>query len=294
MEHQGTLSLALARGSAVPDDGLAIDLRRADIETALGSADDGVVELLLDLETREVAGGATRHQTLAVGCTPADLERMLEDASDSVRVSFDAEALARAIDPDIEAHGLREKMAVLAIVVATTGAAAGTAQAMPNLGGQGGVSNDATAAARDMPADSMSASVASTEGAAVTRANPSEAAAAAQSDGASGQVGPYSGGAPFQGSQATTQPGLDPDHRVLPSGHHMAPTVKTDAARDLPSDSVRASQVPPLAHGAVGGAATGSSSVDSSTFVVVGGIALALLGAAFGAAAATRNTPRPT
>ncbi len=138
MEHQGTLSLALARGSAVPDDGLAIDLRRADIETALGSADDGVVELLLDLEAREVDGGTTRHQTLAVGCTPADLERMLEDASDNVRVSFDAEALARAIDPDIEAHGLREKMAVLAIVVATTGAAAGSAQAMPSLGGQGG------------------------------------------------------------------------------------------------------------------------------------------------------------
>ena len=144
MEQQGTLSLALARGSAVPDDGLAIDLRRADIETALGSADDGVVELLLDLEAREVDGGATRRHTLAVGCTPADLERMLEDARDSVRVSFDAEALARAIDPDIEAHGLREKMAVLAVVVATTGAAAGSAQAMPSLGGQGGVSGDAT------------------------------------------------------------------------------------------------------------------------------------------------------
>ena len=62
MEQQGTLSLAPARGSAVPDDGLAIDLRRADIETALGSADDGVVELLLDLEAREVDGGATRRQ----------------------------------------------------------------------------------------------------------------------------------------------------------------------------------------------------------------------------------------
>ncbi len=278
MEHQGTLSLALARGSAVPDDGLAIDFRRADIEMALGSADDGVVELLLDLEAREVAGGTIRRQTLAVGCTPADLERMLEDASDSVRVSFDAEALARAIDPDIEAHGLREKMAVLAIVVATTGAAAGTAQAMPSLGGQGGVSSDATAAARDMPADSLSASAASAEGAASTRANPSDAAAATIA----------------QEARLAQQARFDSYREVLPSGHHAAPLGVTDPSRDLPSDSVRASQVPPLAHGAVGGAATGSSSVDSSTFVVVGGIALALLGAAFGAAAATRNTPKPT
>ena len=182
MEQQGTLSLAVARGSAVPDDGLAIDLRRADIETALGSADDGLVELLLDLEAREVDGGATRRSTLAIGCTLADLERMLEDASDSVRVSFDAEALARAIDPDIEAHGLREKMAVLAVVVATTGAAAGGAQAMPTLGGQSGVSGGATVTSTGDTADGAVAAYAArnapSEGAPASRANPSDAAAA--------------------------------------------------------------------------------------------------------------------
>ena len=275
MEHQGTLSLALARGSAVPDHGLAIDLRRADIETALGSADDGVVELLLDLEAREVDGGTTRHQTLAVGCTLADLERMLEDASDNVRVSFDAEALARAIDPDIEAHGLREKMAVLAIVVATTGAAAGSAQAMPSLGGQGGGSGATVASARDMPADSLSASAASTEGAAATRANPSEAAAATIAEDA----------------RLAEQARLDSYRDVLPSGHHAAPLGVTDPSRDLPSDSARASQATPVGRIAAG---TEAGSVDSTTFVVVGGIALALLGAAFGAAAATRNTPKPT
>ena len=275
MEHQGTLSLALARGSAVPDDGLAIDLRRADIETALGSTDDGVVELLLDLEAREVVGGTTRHQTLAVGCTLADLERMLEDASDNVRVSFDAEALARAIDPDIEAHGLREKMAVLAVVVATTGAAAGSAQAMPSLGGQGGGSGATVASARDMPADSLSASAASTEGAAATRANPSDAAAASIAEDA----------------RLAEQARLDSYRDVLPSGHHAAPLGVTAPSRDLPSDSARASQATPVGRIAAG---TEAGSVDSTTFVVVGGIALALLGAAFGAAAATRNTPKPT
>ena len=76
----GDIELGAHRGPAVPDDGLAIDLRRADIEMALGSADDGVVELLLDLEAGEVDGGTTRRHTLAVGCTREDLERMLEDA----------------------------------------------------------------------------------------------------------------------------------------------------------------------------------------------------------------------
>ena len=172
MEQQATLSLALTDAPAVPDNRrLAIDLRRHDIETALRSADDGL-ELLLDLEAGEVNGGTTRHHTLAIGCTREDLERMLENAGDDVSVGFDADALARAIrDPDTEAHGLREKMAVLAVVLATTGAAAGSAQAMPTLGGQGGGSDGtALTSTRDMPADSMSASVASTEGAPATRA----------------------------------------------------------------------------------------------------------------------------
>jgi len=283
MEQQGTLSLAIGHRSTEPDDGLAIDLRRADIETALGSAEDGLVELLLDLEAREVDGGATRRQTLAVGCTLADLERMLEDASDSVRVSFDAEALARAIDPDTEAHGLREKMAVLAVVVATTGAAAGGAQAMPTLGGQSGVSGGAAVTpAHDTPADgavaayaARTAPTAPSEGAPASRANPSDAAAATIA----------------QEARLAQQARFDSYREVLPSGHHMAPTVATEPARDVPSDSVRASQTPPVARVDAG---TEAGSVDSTTFVIVGGIALALLGAAFGATAATRKTPRPT
>ena len=220
--------------------------------------------------------GTTRRHTLAVGCTLADLERMLEDAGDSVRVSFDAEALARAIDPDIEAHGLREKMAVLAVVVATTGAAAGSAQAMPTLAGQGGgpapprwrrpvTCRRTRSARRPRPPRAQPA----------TRANPSDAAAASIA----------------QDARMAEQARLDSYRDALPSGHHLAPTVATQPARDVPSDSVRASQTPAVARVAAG---TEAGSVDSTPFVVVGGIALALLGAAFGATAATRKTPRPT
>ena len=294
MEHQATLTLALADGQAAPDNRRpTVDLRRQDIETALRSSDDGL-ELLLDLEAGDVNAGATRRQTLAIGCTRQDLERMLENAGDSVSVGFDAEALASAIgDHETEAHGLREKMAVLAVVVATTGAAAGSAQAMPVLGGQAGGSGGTTVtSARDMPADSVSASVASTEGAPATRANPDQAAAAvaAASAAPSTQMGPYSGGAPFQGQQA----GPEQHRSVLPSGHHVAPPVTADSVRDLPSDSVKASQAPGFAHGAVMTQASSPGSDDTSNLVIVGGITLALLGGAFGAAAAAANrTARP-
>jgi hypothetical protein len=269
VDQQATLSLALAGDETAP--GLAVDLDRVDIETALGSGDEESIELVLELEACEVDGGATRRHTLAVGCTPADLEWMLKDAGDSVRLSFDLEALERAIrTPDTEAHGLREKMAVVALVVATTGAAAGGAQAMPVTGGHGG-GGTAITSVRDMPADSINASAASTEGAPAPRAYPGAAAAAVaaaasenpgQSSKNPGQRGPYSGGAPFQGPQTTTP------------------------VRDLPSDSVRASRAPRAAI-----VAGSSSSVDSTTAIVVGGIALTLLGAAFGAAVASRRIP---
>jgi len=154
--EQATLSLA--RAGASDDRMLAVDIRRADIESALESSGGGSVELLLDIAARDLEGGgpADRH-TLSVDCTSADLERLLDGHSDTVRVGFDAEALARAIqEPDTEAHGLREKMAVLAVVVATTGTVVGSAQAMPVQGGGGG--GTTITDVRDMPADSMMAS----------------------------------------------------------------------------------------------------------------------------------------
>ena len=97
--EQATLSLAREGAS---DRMLAVDLRRADIESALESAADGRVELLLDIAAREADGETAERHTLTVDCTIADLERLLESSSDTVRVGFDAEALARAIrEPDI-------------------------------------------------------------------------------------------------------------------------------------------------------------------------------------------------
>ena len=223
MAQQATLSLTLAGGSEVPGDrGLAIDLSRVDIETALDSGDE-VVELLLDLEAREVDGGATRRHTLAVGCTLADLERMLEDAGDSVRVQLRRGGVG-AGDPRHRHRGSR------------------TAREDGRAGGRGRHhrcrrgrrSGDAQPGRAQRPAAPAarrslgarhagrlaSASAASTEGAPATRANPSEAAAAGIDETRDWQ----------------SRRGSTPTETVLPSGQ---PSSATGGDRPVPRPAVR-------------------------------------------------------
>ena len=284
MEHQATLTIEPATGAGIPGErGLTVDLARTDIEAARASAGGGLAELLLELETRDRDGDASRH-TLVLGCTAADLDRLLADNDDNVLIRFDAEGLGRAITTDVEAHGLREKMAVVAMVVATTGAAAGAAQAMPALGGHGYPAGD--------PAATTSAAAAATSGAPAPRADPALAAKAtmAQSEwggqASSGQLGPYSGGGPFQTHR---------DGQLGPysGGAPFREAQRVSPARDLPADSVKASESRPVAHGATGATMSESSAVDSTAVVIAGGVALTLIGVAFAAAAASRRTPTP-
>ena len=333
--EQATLSLAREGAS---DRMLAVDLRRADIESALESADDGKVELLLDIAAREADGGSVERHALTVDCTIADLERMLESSADTIRVGFDAEALARAIrEPDIEAHGLREKMAVLAVVVATTGSVVGSAQAMPTHV-QGGGTGTAITDVRDMPGDSMIASQSLGEHAG-QRASPAIISAA--------QAGPPSGGTAVHDSAADT---LAASVAASQSGapvHDMAAdTLSASAAasqsgapvhdmaadslaassgpaaapvRDLPGEAARSvaagepvvvardfpaeaatgqpvladsSKAPPAS--SQGSSGIDLPAIDATQFVVVGAIALALIGAAFAATGVNRRTPKPS
>jgi hypothetical protein len=288
--------LSLEPAAGIPDDrGLTVDVARAEVETALGSSQDGIAELLLELETRGADGETSRH-TVVLDCTTADLDRLLSGGDDNVIIRFDAESLGRAIDTtDVEAHGLREKMAVVAMVVATTGAAAGAAQAMPALGGHGYPAGAAVAG--------PSAAAAGTTGAPAPRADPALAAEAtmAQSDWggqtSSGQTGPYSGGAPFQAHHDTGTPfQANQEGQLGPyaGGAPFQGTQTGSPARDLPSDSLKASQARPVAHGAVSATVSDSSSIDSTAVVIAGGIVMTLIGVGFAAAATTRRTPRPT
>ena len=312
--EQATLSLA--RAGASDDRMLAVDIRRADIESALESSGGGSVELLLDIAARDLEGGgpADRH-TLSVDCTSADLERLLDGHSDTVRVGFDAEALARAIqEPDTEAHGLREKMAVLAVVVATTGTVVGSAQAMPVQGGGGG--GTTITDVRDMPADSMMASQSLGEHAG-QMASPA-IVSAAQATQPSGGTAIHDSAADTLAAAAATESGapvhdMAADSLAASTGPAAAPvrdfpgeaarsaaageTVVT--ARDFPAEAASGSPVladsskaPPVTNQSSG--SISSDGIDATQFVAVGAIALALIGAAFAAAGVSRRAPKPS
>ena len=113
--------------------GLTATVSRTDVEQAMRS-EDGPVDLLLDVERATSDGRET--QRIALGWEPQDLERLLETTNDDeISLTFDQGELERLLDEDVEAHGMRERLAVLTVVAAGIAAAgAGSAIASPNSG----------------------------------------------------------------------------------------------------------------------------------------------------------------
>jgi hypothetical protein len=106
--------------------GISTTLPRAQLEEAIRSTGP-LPQLELDIR----AGDEERR--VGVAWDREDLERVLGRTSgDSVVLTFDRDELARAVAGDVEAHGLRQRAAVLAVAAATaTGAFAGAAAAGP-------------------------------------------------------------------------------------------------------------------------------------------------------------------
>jgi hypothetical protein len=119
--------------------GISTTLPRSELEEAIGST-DGPLKLELDIR----AGDDERR--VGVAWDREDLERVLGRTSgDSVVFTFDREELAGAIAGDVEAHGLRQRAAVLAVAAAAaTGSFAGAAAAGP-VGDPGPSSTSGTA-----------------------------------------------------------------------------------------------------------------------------------------------------
>ena len=179
MEHQGTLSLALARGSAVPDRGAC--RRPAPGRYRDGARLRGRWSGRVAARPRGPRGGSaappgTTHSQSAArwpissGCwktrvtafvSASTRRRWRERSTPTSRPMACARRWPcwRSWSPPPV-----PPRAALRRCPASEGRAAGPAATV--------------ASARDMPADSLSASAASTEGAAATRANPSDAAAA--------------------------------------------------------------------------------------------------------------------
>jgi hypothetical protein len=121
--------------------GLSTSVSREEVEDAL-RAEDGPVDLILDV-TRYSDGEPAETRSVAVAWERPDLEQLLtQTGGDRIILTFDGETLAQAM-ADVEAHGLREKILVLAVAATAAAGAASTATAQVVASDVGGGSGAA-------------------------------------------------------------------------------------------------------------------------------------------------------
>lgn len=128
-----------------PERAVATTMTRGAILEAI--EEDSLPELLLDV-TRLGADGSEERGRISITWSRDELEQLLEDTgSEHVRLTFDGGDLAAAF-ADVEAHGIRERAALVGVAaaaaLATTG---GMAAAMPDPAGTGPMAAPAAPAA---------------------------------------------------------------------------------------------------------------------------------------------------
>ena len=120
--------------------GVSTTLRRTEIERALAEG-EYPAQLLLELSRAAPEGEEPATGEVLVLWQEKELNELLRSAgteSDEVALWFDRSELEHALAADFEAHGLRERTAMLAITVAAVGVTAGGAFAHPELFGDAG------------------------------------------------------------------------------------------------------------------------------------------------------------
>jgi hypothetical protein len=288
---------------------LGVSLPRSEVERALQEKMDA--ELTLDVVR---SNGSTEQQRLAVILDEPTLRRLVEQEGEQVRVVIDTESLQAAFD-DVEAHGLREGMATLAILVTAAAGGAGMAgAAVDQSTGAGAQSDPATfvAGATDFPSGAVDQSTeaqpafvagatdfptiqASVQEAGMPRAMPSDYAAQIAAEHAAAGNLPRA----MPSDYATAAAG-----EPLPSGHIAAPPVDNSMNAienvraggsaipdpDSAIENVRATRDLAPA-GDTGGGIEISAPGAGITAMLAGGVALTIAAAAF--ALRRRREPEP-
>jgi hypothetical protein len=112
-------------------DGLTTTISRTEVEEALALEEPP--ELVLD-----ISGTGEGPRSIAVSWKRDDLERLLREATgEQIQLTFDRAAIEQALDDDVEAHGMRQKAAILAVALTAAAGYAGTAHGMPVSQGPG-------------------------------------------------------------------------------------------------------------------------------------------------------------
>ena len=135
-ERSGSVRLVDSH-RAGDDQVLVTTIARDEVEKALQS--DEPVDLLLDVERIAPAGEGRETERIALGWEPADIERLLQQAhGDEIALTFDAAELRELLDAEVDAHGMRQRLAVVSVVAGLAAAGAGTAAASVYTGQQEG------------------------------------------------------------------------------------------------------------------------------------------------------------
>ena len=122
-------SVRLVDSHAARDGTFAATIERGDVEKALQS--DEPVDLLLDVERVGADGSGRETERIALGWEPEDLERLLAQAGGGeITLTFDEAELRQLLDADVDAHGMRERLAVVTVVAGLAAAGASGASAM--------------------------------------------------------------------------------------------------------------------------------------------------------------------
>jgi hypothetical protein len=106
------------------DSRLAVSVPKSEIERALEAKEE--VDLLLDVIR---TNGEREERRVSLAWDRDALERLAQQEGERVIIAIDPDSLQAAFD-DVEAHGMREMGATLAIVVATAAGGAGAAGAV--------------------------------------------------------------------------------------------------------------------------------------------------------------------
>jgi hypothetical protein len=315
-----------ARAALVPAtnvaEGLTTLVARDDVKKAIQSS-EGPLELILDL-TRFEGGDAAETRSIAVAWERKDLEELLSKSQgEQVVLTFDGKALRDAFESDVEAHGLRERALVLAVAAtAATGIAAGAASGSTLAENDRAHFSSAAVTQTSLGADDRDVSRADplsqpslhADDRAVSRADPVSQPSLGSDDRAVPRATPAP--EPTLGADdralpridPVAQPSLGPDDRAVPRATPVPePTLGPDdralprtdpvAQPSLGPDDRALPRTDPLAQpDPVTGSADDGTFIEApspGTIAVIGGIALAITGAAFAAAAASRRRVHP-